>query len=56
MSMHGDAKSLREQGDRLFSQKQSYDRLNQEIADHFYPQRASFTTVRDPGEEFANHS
>jgi hypothetical protein len=55
MSMHGDAKSLREQGDRLFSQKQSYDRLNQEIADHFYPQRASFTTVRDPGEEFANH-
>jgi hypothetical protein len=55
MSMHGDAKSLREQGDRLFSQKQSYDRLNQEIADHFYPQRASFTTVRDPGEEFADH-
>jgi hypothetical protein len=55
MTIHSDAKSLKEQGDRLFSKKQTYDRLNQEIAEHFCPIRADFTVTRDVGEEFADH-
>lgn len=53
--MHSDAKSLREQGDRLFSAKQSYDYRNQEIADQFYPERATFTVTRDIGDDWADH-
>ena len=55
MTMHMDAKSLKEQGDRLFSAKMTYDTLNQDIADHFYPIRATFTVTRDIGEDFADH-
>jgi hypothetical protein len=53
--LHTDAKSLRDRGQRLFSQKQSYDMRNQEIADHFYPERADFTVTRDIGDEYASH-
>lgn len=53
--LHADAKSLRERGDRLFSQKRTLDSRNQDIADHFYPERADFTVVRDIGENFADH-
>lgn len=50
-----DAKSLKERGDRLFSAKVTLDRRNQEIADHFYPERADFTVRRDIGDDFAEH-
>lgn len=53
--IHSDAKSLRERGDRLFSQKSSLDSRNQDIADHFYPERADFTVTRDIGDEWADH-
>lgn len=53
--MHTDAKSLKERGDRLFSQKRPLDLRNQEIADQFYPERADFTVSRDVGDEFASH-
>jgi hypothetical protein len=55
MKIHGDAKSLREQGDRLFSAKQPLDLRNQEIAEQFYPQRATFTVNKTVGEDFAGH-
>lgn len=53
--LHTDAKSLVEQGDVLFSAKGTIDSRNQEIADNFYPERATFTVVRDMGDEFADH-
>lgn len=52
--MDSRAKELLKQGDGLFSKKQTLNSLHQEIADHFYPQRADFTTVRTLGEEFAS--
>ena len=48
-------KSLADEGQRLFSSRLSLLSLWQEIADHFYPERADFTTTRTLGEEFANH-
>jgi hypothetical protein len=39
----------------LFTKKRSLDSLWQEIADHFYPERADFTIKRHIGEEFADH-
>lgn len=53
--LHTDAKSLKERGDRLFSAKQTLDTRNQDIADHFYPERADFTVTRDLGDDFAGH-
>lgn len=49
------AKELAERSERLFAKKAPIDSLNQEIALHFYPERASFTTDRVWGEEFATH-
>lgn len=42
-------------GDAMFSRKQSFDSLNQEIALQFYSERADFTTKRSVGEEYASH-
>ena len=53
--MHSDARSLVSRGNALFSQKQTLDSRNQDIADHFYPERADFTTTRDLGFDFAGH-
>lgn len=53
--LHSDAKSLKDQGDRLFSVKRAFDRRNQDIAEQFYPERADFTVTRDLGDDFAGH-
>jgi len=53
--LHTDAKSLKERGDRLFSAKSSFDRRNQDIAENFYPERADFTVIRDPSDDFAGN-
>lgn len=50
-----DAKSIVEQGDRLFSAKRPWDMRNQQIADHFYVERADFTVTRGIGDEYADH-
>ena len=53
--LHSDAKSLVASGDRLFEQKRPLDSRNQDIADHFYPERADFTVTRGVGDDFADH-
>ena len=53
--LHTDAKSLRDRGDKLFADKRPLDIRNQEIAEHFYPEVAEFTTRRDLGDDFAGH-
>lgn len=50
-----DAKSIKEQGSRLFSAKMVWDSRNQDIAEHFYVERADFTVKRDLGDEYAEH-
>jgi len=40
-------------GDRLFGQKSQLDELHQTLAEMVYPERATFTTTRMEGEEFA---
>jgi hypothetical protein len=48
-------KTLKAQAEHLFTKKRPLLDLWQSIADNFYVERASFTTTRDPGEEFAAH-
>lgn len=55
MQIHGDAKSLKEQGDSLFSKKRPYDSRNQDIADNFFVERADFTVSRGLGDDYAAH-
>lgn len=49
------AKELVRQGDHLFEKRRPLLSLWQEIADHFYPERADFTVSRSLGTEFAAH-
>ena len=48
-----DAKKLRGQADHLFGKKAPLNSLHQEIADNFYPERATFTLQRSLGSDFA---
>ncbi len=50
-----DAKWLIEDSGALFGDKETLNSLWQEIADHFYPERAHFTITRDLGYEYASH-
>lgn len=53
--MDSRAKEVVKIGDGLFSNKKSVDALHQELALNFYPKRATFTSKRDDGEEYADH-
>lgn len=48
-----DIKKLVENVDELFSKKTSLLALHQEVAEHFYPERADFTAKRFLGTDFA---
>jgi hypothetical protein len=47
------AKSLCQIGARLFSKKQPYDSLCQDIAENYYPLRTDFTRTLELGDDFA---
>ncbi len=53
--LHIDAKSLRDRGDKLFSDKTGIDQRNQDIAEHFYVERADFTGPLSIGASYADH-
>jgi hypothetical protein len=55
MPLSTDCKALVEHGDTLFKDRIYLDSLWQEIADHFYVERADFTLRRLIGDEFAAH-
>lgn len=48
-------KDLVQEGQTLFSKKVTLNSLHQELADHFYVERADFTTQRSIGTDFASH-
>lgn len=51
--MDSRAKELVQIGSRLFSQKQQWDQLQQEIAEQIYPLRSDFTTKFTLGDDFS---
>ena len=53
--MRATARELCDQAGRLFSDRMPLVSLWQEIADHFYPERADFTASRNVGTDFASH-
>lgn len=46
-------KQLKELADELFSKKLPLNSLHQELAENFYPERATFTVTRSIGNDFA---
>lgn len=50
-----DAKQIRENADKLFSKRTTLNLLWQEIADHFYVERADFAYQRFLGMDYAAH-
>jgi len=48
-------KDLLDMSNRLFSKKAQVDNLNQEIAEYFFPERATFTSEIPVGELFGDH-
>jgi hypothetical protein len=53
--MDSRAREVLKIGDGVFGRKRTVDRMWQEIALHFYPERADFTTKRNDGDEFGDH-
>ncbi|MEN3145699.1 portal protein [Neorhizobium sp. IRAMC:178] len=51
--MDSRAKSLCQIGSSLFSKKQQYDSLCQDIAENYYPLRSDFTRTLELGDDFA---
>jgi hypothetical protein len=47
--------ALKQEGDELFGKRLPLLSLWQELAEHFYPERADFTTCRNLGEDMAAH-
>lgn len=54
MALEARVRELVTIGDGLFSKKAGIDQLRQDIAEHFYPERADFTRVITWGEEFGS--
>lgn len=50
-----DVKALLEHGDHLFGQRTGLLSLWQQQAEHFYPERADFTSTRNLGDDFASY-
>ena len=50
-----DAKKLKELGESLFGKRGQLMSLWQEIAEHFYVERADFTATRSIGDDYASH-
>lgn len=53
--MDAKARTVIQIGDGLFKQRGDLNSLWQEIALHFYPERADFTVTRSLGDEYADH-
>lgn len=53
--MNSDLQFLIKRGDKLFSDREPLMSLWQEQAEHFYVERADFTTRRSLGEDYAGH-
>lgn len=53
--MHDRAKQLIKQGEYLFGKKTVVDQLQQEIAENFFPERATFTGDSELGTRFADY-